>query len=89
MAFSFIPELFILLRSNGNVDAVRIFCLSQACLFGVLFLHAVSYTHLRAHETPEPLVCRLLLATKPGSNSYVVFCVYTHQLYVRYLPNAL
>lgn len=25
MAFSFIPELFILLRSNGNVDAVRIF----------------------------------------------------------------
>src|SRR5678815_3091151 len=23
--------------------------------------HAVSYTHLRAHETPEHLVCRLLL----------------------------
>src|SRR5674536_315552 len=25
-------------------------------------LHPVSYTHLRAHETPEHLVCRLLLA---------------------------
>src|SRR5678816_2893392 len=25
------------------------------------FLNAVSYTHLRAHETPEHLVCRLLL----------------------------
>src|SRR5674536_203739 len=24
-------------------------------------LEAVSYTHLRAHETPEQLVCRLLL----------------------------
>ena len=24
----------------------------------------VSYTHLRAHETPEQLVCRLLLETK-------------------------
>eukprot|EP00658_Telonema_sp_P-2_P058134 TRINITY_DN46560_c0_g1_i1.p1 TRINITY_DN46560_c0_g1~~TRINITY_DN46560_c0_g1_i1.p1 ORF type:complete len:176 (-),score=46.23 TRINITY_DN46560_c0_g1_i1:87-614(-) len=26
--------------------------------------HAVSYTHLRAHETPEHLVCRLLLEKK-------------------------
>ena len=27
-------------------------------------LSAVSYTHLRAHETPEHLVCRLLLEKK-------------------------
>ena len=27
-------------------------------------LRAVSYTHLRAHETPEHLVCRLLLENK-------------------------
>ena len=27
-------------------------------------LKAVSYTHLRAHETPEHLVCRLLLEKK-------------------------
>src|SRR5678815_4048417 len=25
------------------------------------YLNTVSYTHLRAHETPEHLVCRLLL----------------------------
>ena len=25
---------------------------------------AVSYTHLRAHETPEHLVCRLMLEKK-------------------------
>eukprot|EP00658_Telonema_sp_P-2_P068614 TRINITY_DN5754_c0_g2_i2.p1 TRINITY_DN5754_c0_g2~~TRINITY_DN5754_c0_g2_i2.p1 ORF type:complete len:627 (+),score=59.92 TRINITY_DN5754_c0_g2_i2:121-2001(+) len=29
-----------------------------------LFMIAVSYTHLRAHETPEHLVCRLLLEKK-------------------------
>src|SRR5678815_5475126 len=27
-------------------------------------VNAVSYTHLRAHETPEHLVCRLLLEKK-------------------------
>ncbi|KQI07347.1 hypothetical protein K777_10140, partial [Campylobacter coli CVM 41970] len=30
---------------------------------GTVFI-AVSYTHLRAHETPEHLVCRLLLEKK-------------------------
>ena len=30
----------------------------------VAFSEAVSYTHLRAHETPEHLVCRLLLEKK-------------------------
>eukprot|EP00658_Telonema_sp_P-2_P014171 TRINITY_DN15379_c0_g1_i3.p1 TRINITY_DN15379_c0_g1~~TRINITY_DN15379_c0_g1_i3.p1 ORF type:complete len:107 (-),score=21.35 TRINITY_DN15379_c0_g1_i3:42-362(-) len=28
----------------------------------------VSYTHLRAHETPEHLVCRLLLEKKKKTN---------------------
>src|SRR5678816_118909 len=28
------------------------------------YFHPVSYTHLRAHETPEHLVCRLLLEKK-------------------------
>ena len=32
-------------------------------------LQAVSYTHLRAHETPEHLVCRLLLEKKNKTNS--------------------
>eukprot|EP00658_Telonema_sp_P-2_P079214 TRINITY_DN7596_c0_g1_i10.p1 TRINITY_DN7596_c0_g1~~TRINITY_DN7596_c0_g1_i10.p1 ORF type:complete len:264 (-),score=36.86 TRINITY_DN7596_c0_g1_i10:113-904(-) len=30
----------------------------------------VSYTHLRAHETPEHLVCRLLLEKKKKNNAY-------------------
>ncbi|WP_057040759.1 hypothetical protein, partial [Campylobacter coli] len=30
-------------------------------------LNSVSYTHLRAHETPEHLVCRLLLEKKKNS----------------------
>ena len=29
----------------------------------------VSYTHLRAHETPEHLVCRLLLEKKKKNNN--------------------
>ena len=32
-------------------------------------LRAVSYTHLRAHETPEHLVCRLLLEKKKYNTS--------------------
>src|SRR5678816_3474685 len=30
-------------------------------IYGGVGLGTVSYTHLRAHETPEHLVCRLLL----------------------------
>eukprot|EP00658_Telonema_sp_P-2_P064553 TRINITY_DN53617_c0_g1_i1.p1 TRINITY_DN53617_c0_g1~~TRINITY_DN53617_c0_g1_i1.p1 ORF type:complete len:100 (-),score=22.98 TRINITY_DN53617_c0_g1_i1:68-367(-) len=37
--------------SNGDIDEAT-------------FFSAVSYTHLRAHETPEHLVCRLLLEKK-------------------------
>ena len=33
-------------------------------LFDLGYTEAVSYTHLRAHETPEQLVCRLLLEKK-------------------------
>src|SRR5678816_4940577 len=36
-------------------------CLDHAAKRGVF---PVSYTHLRAHETPEHLVCRLLLEKK-------------------------
>ena len=31
--------------------------------------NTVSYTHLRAHETPEHLVCRLLLEKKKNKNT--------------------
>ena len=57
--------------------------------FGTLFgliLGAVSYTHLRAHETSQDLVCRLLLEKKlPRSffltlSSFVVFVVVSKTL---------
>ena len=37
-------------------------------LFDHAYLIPVSYTHLRAHETPEHLVCRLLLEKKKKKN---------------------
>ena len=33
-------------------------------------LGPVSYTHLRAHETPEHLVCRLLLEKKKKQDTH-------------------
>eukprot|EP00658_Telonema_sp_P-2_P012326 TRINITY_DN14699_c0_g2_i1.p1 TRINITY_DN14699_c0_g2~~TRINITY_DN14699_c0_g2_i1.p1 ORF type:complete len:139 (+),score=33.01 TRINITY_DN14699_c0_g2_i1:101-517(+) len=44
------------LRDQANNCALR--------KFSALDFIAVSYTHLRAHETPEHLVCRLLLEKK-------------------------
>ena len=40
--------------------------------FGVVYLEAmaVSYTHLRAHETVLDLVCRLLLEKKNNKRKY-------------------
>ena len=37
---------------------------------------AVSYTHLRAHETPEHLVCRLLLEKKVDGENFTKFIVF-------------
>ena len=39
---------------------------------GILGATSVSYTHLRAHETPEHLVCRLLLEKKKKSKTLTV-----------------
>src|SRR5678816_351474 len=49
----------------ADVDVVSPSNLQRQVLFGVSSVGedkvaAVSYTHLRAHETPEHLVCRLL-----------------------------
>ena len=48
---------------------------------GVLeaFYMPVSYTHLRAHETPEHLVCRLLLEKK-NSDQYASDCLMINRL---------
>ena len=48
------------------IDAILLFYLTPvwSTLAGLALFGAVSYTHLRAHETPEHLVCRLLLEKK-------------------------
>src|SRR5678815_1089983 len=49
-AYAFVKD-YVILNSGGS--------------FGINYGPiAVSYTHLRAHETPEHLVCRLLLEKK-------------------------
>ena len=55
-----IPTLIIvkILDELGFVEILNKFC---APLMFLLGLPAVSYTHLRAHETGRNLVCRLLL----------------------------
>eukprot|EP00658_Telonema_sp_P-2_P051134 TRINITY_DN39159_c0_g1_i2.p1 TRINITY_DN39159_c0_g1~~TRINITY_DN39159_c0_g1_i2.p1 ORF type:complete len:108 (-),score=30.51 TRINITY_DN39159_c0_g1_i2:29-352(-) len=46
------------------VTLVTVFQLIPTLTALSLATHPVSYTHLRAHETPEHLVCRLLLEKK-------------------------
>mgnify|MGYP002682687200 CR=1 FL=1 len=46
---------------------------------------SVSYTHLRAHETPEHLVCRLLLEKKKKNNlSHHHTTPHIHTKYLHY-----
>eukprot|EP00658_Telonema_sp_P-2_P046192 TRINITY_DN3430_c0_g1_i14.p1 TRINITY_DN3430_c0_g1~~TRINITY_DN3430_c0_g1_i14.p1 ORF type:complete len:406 (+),score=88.08 TRINITY_DN3430_c0_g1_i14:213-1430(+) len=56
---SFRPELELLLNSVSPSYNV------------LIYSGPVSYTHLRAHETPEHLVCRLLLEKKKKKNPHV------------------
>src|SRR5678815_1548742 len=52
-------------REGGDdepCDYIYVLCMGRTpCIVQVRDHGAVSYTHLRAHETPEHLVCRLLL----------------------------
>src|SRR5678815_4877001 len=50
----------------------RVVSLVWRCHLGLApayLIDPVSYTHLRAHETPEHLVCRLLLEKKKNNNT--------------------
>src|SRR5678815_6118003 len=57
--------LTVLLYSftNSPISSLRLHTISSFIFprFTSRILSPVSYTHLRAHETPEHLVCRLLL----------------------------
>ena len=56
------PVLTRSLRFEDRADG------SIAVIDGKSGAETVSYTHLRAHETPEHLVCRLLLEKKKKQN---------------------
>eukprot|EP00658_Telonema_sp_P-2_P031516 TRINITY_DN23560_c0_g1_i1.p1 TRINITY_DN23560_c0_g1~~TRINITY_DN23560_c0_g1_i1.p1 ORF type:complete len:104 (-),score=14.70 TRINITY_DN23560_c0_g1_i1:21-332(-) len=50
-------------------SGIRTLDLSPLCTIAEI---PVSYTHLRAHETPEHLVCRLLLEKKKTLPYYTI-----------------
>ena len=53
-------ELFIKLELFQHTGSFK----ARGSCLGIDWLDAVSYTHLRAHETKANLVCRLLLEKK-------------------------
>eukprot|EP00658_Telonema_sp_P-2_P017803 TRINITY_DN16945_c0_g2_i1.p1 TRINITY_DN16945_c0_g2~~TRINITY_DN16945_c0_g2_i1.p1 ORF type:complete len:130 (+),score=14.51 TRINITY_DN16945_c0_g2_i1:20-409(+) len=56
--------------SASSAQPSRIRSSSRPAMLCIHDLVPVSYTHLRAHETPEHLVCRLLLEKKKKDTSY-------------------
>eukprot|EP00658_Telonema_sp_P-2_P015049 TRINITY_DN15760_c0_g1_i3.p1 TRINITY_DN15760_c0_g1~~TRINITY_DN15760_c0_g1_i3.p1 ORF type:complete len:124 (-),score=24.37 TRINITY_DN15760_c0_g1_i3:28-399(-) len=59
------------------------FCREGAVLCAV----PVSYTHLRAHETPEHLVCRLLLEKKKYTKTLIGHLKVTSSLHIQRTQN--
>ena len=51
-------------KKKGDLPAVNTASLPDIVFMLLFFFMAVSYTHLRAHETEADLVCRLLLEKK-------------------------
>ena len=55
----------VVAASGGNHGAAVAYVAQKLGIKSHIFVpEPVSYTHLRAHETPEHLVCRLLLEKK-------------------------
>src|SRR5678816_1932439 len=63
----FKPETDLFVISNVSMDTLDY--TSGKVNEGSKAIMPVSYTHLRAHETPEHLVCRLLLEKKKKKNN--------------------
>src|SRR5678815_2159391 len=55
------PDILHETLQHGGPPAFKLRLVLAATLSSVYGMYSVSYTHLRAHETPEHLVCRLLL----------------------------
>src|SRR5674536_401397 len=63
LLISFLSISYLLFQSVTLKSLTSFDFVTQLTIFHFCFW-AVSYTHLRAHETPEHLVCRLLLEKK-------------------------
>src|SRR5678816_4244333 len=59
------------------------------CPFACSSVCPVSYTHLRAHETPEHLVCRLLLEKKKNFFFFFFNDTATTEIYTRSLVGSV
>ena len=64
-----------LLSGMGSILSIMI-CLIVVITLSPVFSEAVSYTHLRAHETDSYLVCRLLLEKKKKEENLMPKQVY-------------
>ena len=61
-----------IIETGLDIANANTIIIDSADKYGLSQLHqlrAVSYTHLRAHETVLDLVCRLLLEKKKSKNS--------------------
>ena len=63
------------MAEDSNSGAVKVQLKTN---MGEITLEPVSYTHLRAHETPEHLVCRLLLEKNNTLSIYTNYNQPTH-----------
>eukprot|EP01015_Nassula_variabilis_P020802 TRINITY_DN3640_c0_g1_i2.p1 TRINITY_DN3640_c0_g1~~TRINITY_DN3640_c0_g1_i2.p1 ORF type:complete len:147 (+),score=83.20 TRINITY_DN3640_c0_g1_i2:66-506(+) len=67
----------IFLTPTNNLDSMQI--KESTLSVAVDTTSTVSYTHLRAHETPEHLVCRLLLEKKKKKTQHKHFSQHQQQ----------
>src|SRR5678816_1525235 len=65
-----LPDVILMDIRMPEVDGINAISLirKEYEALKIIVLTTVSYTHLRAHETPEHLVCRLLLEKKNNSH---------------------
>ena len=68
-------------NTDGTVSEANLAYFKRRVQSGAGFIiTAVSYTHLRAHETPEHLVCRLLLEKKKQNSPQNIKSSTSHRL---------